>query len=94
MPDQASYIRTRRANSNGTHVEGTIGSAKVLLDDSTSEDGSEDGISGGVPLHEDSDHTPEQGLRVNEVYARRFEHNKKREELHRREHRIPSFSQR
>ncbi|KAK4224139.1 KRI1-like family C-terminal-domain-containing protein [Podospora fimiseda] len=43
---------------------------KTLFDDSSSEDDQEDG---GATL----------GLKVNEEYARRFEHNKKREELHR-----------
>ncbi|KAK3990579.1 KRI1-like family C-terminal-domain-containing protein [Cladorrhinum sp. PSN332] len=43
---------------------------KSLFDDSSSEDDQEDG---GATL----------GLKVNEEYARRFEHNKKREELHR-----------
>ncbi|KAK4163438.1 KRI1-like family C-terminal-domain-containing protein [Cladorrhinum sp. PSN259] len=47
-----------------------IESKKALFDDSSSEDDQEDG---GATL----------GLKVNEEYARRFEHNKKREELHR-----------
>ncbi|PQE12966.1 ribosome biogenesis Kri1 protein [Rutstroemia sp. NJR-2017a BBW] len=48
--------------------------SKNLLDDS---DGSEDESVGGAPL--------ESGFKVNEEYAKRFEHNKKREELHRLE---------
>jgi hypothetical protein len=47
--------------------------SKNLLDDS---DSSEDESVGGAPL--------ESGFKVNEEYAKRFEHNKKREELHRR----------
>lgn len=42
--------------------------------ESKSEDESEDG---GAPLEE-------QGFKINNEYAKRFEHNKKREELHRR----------
>lgn len=46
--------------------------SKNLLDDS---DSSEDESVGGAPL--------ESGFKINEEYAKRFEHNKKREELHR-----------
>lgn len=49
-----------------------------LLDDSDSSSGEEE--SGGVALLE------EPGFKINEEYAKRFEHNKKREELHRREY--------
>lgn len=49
--------------------------AKVLLDSDASE--SEDG---GVQLTENTD------FRVNEDFARKFIHNKKREELRRRKH--------
>lgn len=45
---------------------------KFLDDDSSSED-----ESGGVSLNNKSDN----GFKINEEYARRFEHNKKREEL-------------
>ena len=45
-----------------------------LLVDSDS-DGSEDESDGGALLEE-------QGFKINEDYAKRFEHNKKREELH------------
>lgn len=54
-----------------------------LLDDSDS--GSED-ESGGVALLE------EPGFRINEEYAKRFEHNKKREELQRRKCIAAGFS--
>jgi protein KRI1 len=54
-----------------------------LLDDGSSEDDFDE--SGGVALQE---HRPEDhGFKINEVYAKRFEHNKKREELHRRMYR-------
>jgi protein KRI1 len=45
--------------------------AKLIQDESESSDESSDN-DGGVPI-----------LKVNEEYARRFEHNKKREEMHR-----------
>ena len=48
------------------------GSKRKLLDDSDSESDN-----GGAPL-------TESGFKVNEEYARRFEHNKKREERQRR----------
>ena len=47
-----------------------------LLIDSDSDNASEDESDGGAPLEE-------QGFKINEEYAKRFEHNKKREELHR-----------
>jgi protein KRI1 len=47
------------------------------LVDSDSESGSEDESEGGGALLE------EHGFKINEDYAKRFEHNKKREELHR-----------
>ncbi len=48
-----------------------------LLVDSDSDSGSEDeSEAGGAPLEES-------GFKINEEYAKRFEHNKKREELHR-----------
>ncbi|KAL1989318.1 hypothetical protein VTN96DRAFT_80 [Rasamsonia emersonii] len=50
---------------------------RKLLEDS-SESETEDGP-GGVPLNGDS--TEEPTLKINEEYARRFEHNKKREEM-------------
>lgn len=50
---------------------------KLLDDDSSSDSGDE---SGGVPITDQS----EPGFKINEEYARRFEHNKKREELQKR----------
>lgn len=47
---------------------------KLLDDDSSSDSGDE---SGGVPIGKQSD----SAFKVNEDYARRFEHNKKREEM-------------
>lgn len=48
---------------------------KLLDEDSSSESGDE---SGGVSLNTDN------GFKINEEYARRFEHNKKREEMQKR----------
>ena len=47
-----------------------------LLVDSDSDTSSEDESDGGAPLEE-------RNFKINEEYAKRFEHNKKREELHR-----------
>lgn len=51
----------------------------MLLDDDISEDGTGSGTSEGDLSERQSQ------FKINEEYARRFEHNKKREELHRRE---------
>jgi protein KRI1 len=48
-----------------------------LLDDSDSASSSEDESDGGAKLEDP-------GFKINEEYAKRFEHNKKREELHKR----------
>lgn len=50
-------------------------SRKLLDDDSSSDTGDE---SGGVPIN---NHTDGFNFKINEEYARRFEHNKKREEI-------------
>jgi protein KRI1 len=50
--------------------------APNLLIDSDSESSEDESDLGGVPLEE-------QSFKINEEYAKRFEHNKKREELHR-----------
>jgi protein KRI1 len=54
--------------------------ARVLLDDSDSNGDSNN--SGGVPLNAESD--GEFDFQINEAFARRFEYNKKREELQKR----------
>jgi protein KRI1 len=55
---------------------------RMLLGDSSSEDDSEEDR-GGVALGSRDNLTSEPSFKVNEEFARRFEHNKKREELHR-----------
>lgn len=50
-------------------------SRKLLDDDSSSDTGDE---SGGVPINNQSNGF---SFKINEDYARRFEHNKKREEI-------------
>lgn len=52
---------------------------KLLLEDDSSSGSDSSDVSGGVALN---DHP---NFKVNEEYARRFEHNQKRAELHRRE---------
>lgn len=48
---------------------------RTLWDDDNSSDSGDD--AGGVSLSK----APETGFKINEDYARRFEHNKKREEV-------------
>ncbi|KZF23523.1 hypothetical protein L228DRAFT_267520 [Xylona heveae TC161] len=57
--------------------------AKLLDDDSSDNSDSEE--AGGVILSKDDDDKDEAGFKINKEYARRFEHNKKREEMHRLE---------
>ncbi len=57
---------------------------KPLLEDDTSEEDSESGGYGGVLLERTISPINENGFRVNQDFARRFEHNKKREELQKR----------
>ena len=54
-----------------------MGESLNLLVSSDSESSSEDESEGGGALLED------ESFKINEEYAKRFEHNKKREELHR-----------
>jgi len=58
------------------HGEVTKTNKPNLLDDSDSASSSEDKSVGGARLEEP-------GFKINEGYAKRFEHNKKREELQR-----------
>jgi protein KRI1 len=62
---------------------------KALLDDNSS--GEEDSISsaGGVPVKEEVSSSNGHGFTVNQEFARRFEHNKKREELQKLEENYP-----
>ena len=55
--------------------------AKLLLDDENSD--SDGGRMRGVSISKGSAESGNTGFTVNEQFARRFEHNKKREELHR-----------
>lgn len=54
---------------------------KLLLDNESSDKDSDS--SGGVSINEDGKNIATNGFTVNQDFARRFEHNKKREELHR-----------
>lgn len=60
---------------------------KALLeeDDTSDEEKSVSGNAGGEPAGNDASESGGNGFKVNQEFARRFEHNKKREELHRRE---------
>lgn len=81
--------RERLRMSNGTRPSSTninrqLVPPKSLLDDDMSEDDSDLDQLNGVSLNTQGDSVAKPVFHVNEEYARRFEHNKKREELHRR----------
>lgn len=60
---------------------------KALLeeDDTSDEEDSVSGSDSGVLLRNDDSESGGHGFKVNHEFARRFEHNKKREELQKRE---------
>ena len=57
---------------------------KPLLEDDTSDEDSESSATGGVPLGRSTSPPNENGFTINQDFAKRFEHNKKREELQKR----------
>ena len=57
---------------------------KALLEDETSGEDSASDVSGGVPLERSVSPINQSGFTINQDFARRFEHNKKREELQKR----------
>ena len=70
----------KRARTNGT-VDFPSKKVKILSEDEGSEDDSDDSddsVDGGATVDQNGP-----SFKINEEYARRFEHNKKREELHR-----------
>ena len=66
----------KRARTNRT-VDFPSKRVKILSEDEGSDDDSDDSADGGAKIDPNGD-----GFKINEEYARRFEHNKKREELH------------
>ena len=76
--------RNNGTRSSGTEINRQPAAARTLLDDDMSEDDTDNDQSNGVSLNAKAGVAAKPVLRVNEEYARRFEHNKKREELHRR----------
>lgn len=71
-------VRNKGAEEQASaSAEGPRKRAKLLLDDDSSSDSNSSDVSGGVALNGHS------GFKVNEDYARRFEHSQKRAELHR-----------
>lgn len=67
----------KRARVDGT-VDLPSKKVKILSEDEGSDEDSDDSTDGGARIDQNA-----HGFNVNEEYARRFEHNKKREELHR-----------
>ena len=72
----------KRRNGDSMSEGISVKRMKFLSDDDTSEGGISDS-SGGVSVPDEKLSNAEPGFHVNEEYARRFEHNKKREELQR-----------
>jgi protein KRI1 len=72
-----SQLPTVNGGKKAKHEEILKINKQKLLDDSDTSS-SEDESGGGAQLEEP-------GFKINEEYAKRFEHNKKREELQRRE---------
>lgn len=60
--------------------------AKILLDDDSDDEASG---SGGISVEEGGNSSGDHILAVNQEYAQKFEHNKKREELQRRVYNVP-----
>jgi len=73
--DSLAQVPAVNAGKKAKHDAATEKIKPNLLDDSDSASSSDDDSVGGAKLEE-----PE--FKVNEEYAKRFEHNKKREELH------------
>ena len=63
--------------------------AKLLLDDDDETSDSSSNAPGGVSVNQKVDGKDKSGFRVNEEYARRFEHNQRRAEIHRCTHCVP-----
>jgi protein KRI1 len=75
LGNRTSVIDHKKLKQDLSQKPETAKKANLLVD-SDSDTSSEDESDGGAPLEK-------QGLKINEEYAKRFEHNKKREELHR-----------
>ncbi|KAI9838007.1 MAG: hypothetical protein M1819_006161 [Sarea resinae] len=74
----------RKKKQSQQEVAAGSGSAKpVLLDEGSSDGDQSDSENGGVALNGQAAGDEEPAFKINEEYARRFEHNKKREEMQR-----------
>lgn len=68
-------VRSTEAHFTQATMERPSKKMRTLMDDDSSDSGDE---SGGVPIHNKSS---DASFKINEDYARRFEYNKKREEV-------------
>ena len=75
LSNRSSTIDHKKIKPDLSAKPNTTKKANLLVD-SDSDSSSEDESDGGAPLEE-------QGFKINEEFAKRFEHNKKREELQR-----------
>lgn len=89
---KSAAAKTREANGDA-HPKDVISMKKSVLDfdDSDNEEAepATNGASKKRKATEEAEETEEPAFKINEEYARRFEHNKKREELHRCMHKVP-----
>lgn len=88
LPDRPQVLvsGTKRVAHAASQDEQPRKKARALLqdEDTSDEDSGASGDSGGVAVNGHDDSLPKfTGFSINEDFARRFEHNKKRAELHR-----------
>lgn len=74
---KADVLAQAPVNGSKKMKKGIVDSMPNLLDDSDSTSSSEDESDGGAKLENS-------GFKINTEYAKRFEYNKKREDLHKR----------
>ena len=77
-------IKTNKRKSPSSNSHRLRKRTKLLLEDDSEEDGSLDSHSRGVSASPDNSSSNDHIFAINQEFAQRFEHNKKREERQRR----------
>lgn len=80
-PTSNGHTRPKRRNLAAIGTEPPRKKARSLLADDEDSTSSSDDTAGGAILPSE---TPSNMLTINQEFAKRFEHNKRREELHKR----------
>ena len=83
-PPKSQENGRKRPNPSEAENERPEKRTKPLLEDNTSDEESGCSVFGGVPLERQISPINEKGFTINQDFAKRFEHNKKREELQKR----------